>query len=93
MKYYQTITFYGVGADHQNAVVELQTKEVCNGGRKILLHTKRKWPTVISTVLWLYAIQIVVEQHNKLSLDKDGKSPLEKFLGIKDEITPTDFYT
>ena len=38
----KTITFYGVGAHHQNAVVESKIKEVCYGRRNILLHTKRK---------------------------------------------------
>ena len=89
----QTITFCGVGAHHQNAVVESKIKEVCYGGRTILLHAQRKWPTVISTVLWPYAVQAIVERHNRLSLDQDGKSPLEKFSGIDDEITPTDFHT
>ena len=47
----QTITFCGVEVHQQNAVVESKIKEVCYGGRKILLHAKRKWLTVISTVL------------------------------------------
>ena len=89
----QTITFCGVGAHHQNAVVESKIKEICYGGRTILLHAKRKQSTVMSTILWPYAVHAVVERHNILSLDKDGKSPLEKFPGIRDEITPTYYYT
>ena len=65
----QTITFCGVGAHHQNAVVESKIKEVCNGGRTILLHAKWRWPSVISTALWPYAVQAIVERHNRLSLD------------------------
>ena len=38
----QTIIFYGVGSHHQNAVVESKIKEVCYGGRTILLHAKQK---------------------------------------------------
>ena len=71
----------------------MKIKEVCHGGRTILLHAKRKWPSVISTVLWPYAVQAIVERHNRLALDKNGKSPLEKFSGIKDEITPTNIHT
>ena len=44
-------------------------------------------------VLWPYTVQAVVERHNRLSLDKDGKRPFEKFSGIRDEITPTYYYT
>ena len=52
-----------------------------------------KWPDVIDTVLCPYAIQAVVERHNKLSLDEHGRSPLEIYSGILDEIVPTDFHT
>ena len=38
-------------------------------------------------------MQSVVEQHNRLSLDVNGRSPLEKFSGTDDEIDPTDFHT
>ena len=38
----KTITFCGVGAHHQNAVVESKIKEVYYGGRTILLHAQRK---------------------------------------------------
>lgn len=34
-----------------------------------------------------------MERHNILSFDKDGKSQLEKYSGIRDEITPADFHT
>ena len=87
------MTFCGVGAHHQNAVVESKNKEICYGSRTILLHAKRKWPTVISTILWPYAAQCLVERHNRLSLDEHAKSPLEKWSGIEDNITPSDFHT
>ena len=35
----------------------------------------------------------MVHWHNKLSLDKNGRSPLERFSGIDDEIIPTDVHT
>ena len=85
----QSITLCGIGAHHQNTVVELKIKEVCYGRRTILLHAKWRW----STVLWHHAVQAVVERHKKLSLDKYGRSPLEKFSGIRDEIAPSNFHT
>ena len=78
----QQMSYCGVGAHHQNAVVESRIKQVCYGGRTILLHAKRKWPDVISTILWPYAVQAIVERHNRLALDEDGKSPLEKFTDL-----------
>ena len=89
----QTISYCGVGAHHQNAVAESKIKTVCYGARTILLHAKRKWPEVIKTILWPYAMQSIVERHNRLSLDANGRSPLEKFSRTADEIDPTDFHT
>ena len=89
----QDITYCGVGAHHQNAVAESKIKEVSYGARNILLHATRKWASVISTVLWPYAVQAIVERHNRLSLNEEGKSPLERFTGIQDDISPEDFHT
>ena len=89
----QTISFCGVGAHHQNAIVERKNKDLTNGARTVLLHAKRKWPKIISTILWPFSLQSIVDRHNHLSLDKDGKSPLEKFTQTKDEINPADFHT
>ena len=87
------MSYCGAGAHHQNAVVESRIKQVCHGGRTILLHAKRKWPDVISTILWPYAIQEIIKQHIRLTLDDNGKSPLEKFTGLMDDMVPTNFHT
>ena len=89
----QKLTFCGVGAHHQNSVAESKIKEVCYGARTILLHAKRRWPTVISSVLWPYAIQAIVERHNHLALNEEGLSPLERFSGISEDHLPTEFHT
>ena len=73
--------------------MERKNKELTDGARTILLHAKRKWPKIITTILRPFALQSVVERHNRLSLDADGKSPLEKFCSITEEIRPTDFHT
>jgi hypothetical protein len=77
----QQISFCGVGAHHQNGIAEAKVKEVSYAARTLLLHAKRKWPGVITTVLWPYALQASVDSHNRLSLDEEGLSPLEKFAG------------
>ena len=58
-----------------------------------MLHAEHKWPTIISTVLWPYTVQAIVDRHNIVSLVKEGKSPLEKFSNTKDEITPIYFHS
>ena len=89
----QTLTHCGVGAHHQNAVAETKIKLVCYSSRIILLHTKRKCPNVIAISLWPYAIQSVVERNNRVSLDADGRSPIEKFFNTEDHINPTYCHT
>ena len=69
------MTFCGVGAHHQNAVVESKNKKSMLWSTK---HAKRKWPTVISIILWPYAVHCLVERNNRLSLDEHAKGPLEK---------------
>ena len=38
-------------------------------------------------------MQSVIERHNRLSLDDQGLSPIEKFSGTPDDIDPTTFHT
>ena len=82
-----------MGAHHQNGIAGARVEEVSYAARTLLLHAKRKWPKVITTVLWPYVLQAVVDSHNRLSLNKDGLSPLERLAGTKEEIIPLDFHT
>ena len=43
----QRISFCGVGAHHQNGVVERKNRELIEGARTVLLHAQRKWPKII----------------------------------------------
>ena len=63
----QQLTYCSVGAHHKNTIVESKTKYVCYGASTVLFHTKKKCPKVISTTLWPYTIQAVVERHNQLA--------------------------
>ena len=93
IKHGQTVSYCGMGAHHQNAVAESKIKTVSYGARTILLHAKRKWPAVIATALWPFAMQSIIERHNRLSLDSKGRSPIEKFTNTDVNIDPTDFHT
>ena len=89
----QKITFSGVGAHHQNGVVKWKNRELIEGARTVLLHAQRKWPKIIRPILWPYALLSIGERHNRLSLDKNGRSPMEKFFSTYEDVQPTDFHT
>ena len=73
----QRLSFCGVGTHHQNGVVERRIKDLSNGARTVLLHAQRKWPKVIKPILWPYVLLSIIERYNRLSLDKNGRSPIE----------------
>ena len=54
-----------------------------------LLNTKRKWPGVISTVLWSCEIEVVIDSHNRLLLNDNVLNPLR----TEEKIIPLDFHT
>ena len=89
----QTFNYCGVGAHHQNGIAEAKNKILTYGARKLLLNAKRHWPSVIKRSLWPFALLADAKRHNELSLNENGKSPLELFSGIEDEITCKDFHT
>ena len=43
----QKITFCGVGAHHQNGIIENKNKILTTGGRTLLIHGRRMWPSMI----------------------------------------------
>ena len=89
----QTYSYCGVGANHQNGIAEAMNKKLSHGTRTSLLHAKRKWPDVISTILWPFCYNNVEERQNNLYLNADGMSPIEILLGHKEEIAAEDFHT
>ena len=78
----QTITFCGVGAHHQNGLVENMIGLLTRWARTSLLHAKRKWPQVITTILWPYALKSACARYNQLHLDENGASPESKFASV-----------
>ena len=52
-----TITFCGVGAHHQNVLVERVIKYLTLTARTLLLHARRHWPEMITTMLWPMALR------------------------------------
>eukprot|EP00957_Ditylum_brightwellii_P024455 1846123-Ditylum_brightwellii.AAC.1 len=88
----QTYSYYGVGAHHQNDIIEATNKRLSQGARTILLHAKRKWPSVIASILWPFCYKCAEEHHNLLDLNPDGLSPVEVLLGHTEELVADDFH-
>ena len=72
----QTITFCGVGAHHQNEIAETAIKKDTLQARTLLLHAKRYWPAVITTMLWPFALLTAAENHNLWHVKEDGQTPM-----------------
>ena len=52
----------------------------------MLIHAMHRWPEVITQALWPYAISFAVDTRNKLKLDANGLSPLDKLTIVKHNI-------
>ena len=81
----QKITFCGVGAPHQNGIIENKNKILTTGGRTLLLHRRRMWPNMIDEIFWPFAIKAVAERLNSLQVDLAGQTPDSILHGIKIE--------
>ena len=55
----QKITFFGVGAHHQNGIVENKNKMLTLGARTLLLHGMRMWPTMIDSMFLPFSMKAV----------------------------------
>ena len=64
----QIITYCDVGAHHQNWLVECHIGVLTHGSRCILLHAQRRWPTVITTLLWPFTWRDYERKRNALHL-------------------------
>ena len=77
----QTISFCGVGAHHQNGIVENHIGLLTRWSRTSLLHAKRHWPEMITTILWPYALKAASQRYNQFHINKQGLSPEQRFSG------------
>lgn len=88
----QTITFCGVGAHHQNGIIENKNKMLTLGARTMLLHAMRLWPQMIDTMFWPFAMKAAAERHNYLSIDSSNASPASKLYGVELDKLPVKTY-
>ena len=74
----QKVTYCGVGAHHQNGVIERFNKEVTIQARTLLLHAQRMWPEMINNMLWPLALLAAGDKHNRLSFSAEGFTPEQR---------------
>ena len=84
----QKITFFGVGAHHQNGIIENKKKMLTLGSRTLLLHGMRMWPTMIDSMFWTFSMKAVAERHNKMQIDVLGQTPESILQNVQIEDIP-----
>ena len=90
----QTLDFCGVGAHHQNGLIENRNKALTLGARTLLLHGMRMWPKMITTMFWPFAMKAFAERMNSLHMDSSGETPESKMYGVPSEGIPVkNFHT
>eukprot|EP00957_Ditylum_brightwellii_P106197 8101708-Ditylum_brightwellii.AAC.1 len=67
-------------------------KRLSHSTRAILLHAKRKWPSVITSIPWSFCYKCAEEHHNLLDLNPDGLSPVEVLLGHTNKLVADDVH-
>ena len=71
----QKLTFCGVGAHHQNGIIENKNKILTQGARIVLLHGIQMWPQMIDSMFWPFAFKAMAERLNSLQINMNGSTP------------------
>jgi transposase InsO family protein len=82
----QTMSFAGVGAHHQNGIVEKRIRDLQDLARLSLIHAMTRWTSAITTHLWPYVLQKANSVINLSIKDDQSRTPMELFAGV--EISP-----
>jgi hypothetical protein len=78
----QSISYCGVNAHHQNGIAERRIRELTERARTAMINAQLRWPGVITTNLWPYALRTVNYIHSITPQLGSTVSPIEKFTGI-----------
>lgn len=83
----QTITYCAVNAHHQNGRAEKKIRDLQETARTMILHAKQRWPHVVTTNLWPYAIRMANDVANATpGIKNRTSSPIEVFSQV--DISP-----
>ena len=75
--------FSGVGAHHQNGVVERAIQTVTYLARSMMLHQLLHWPAAFDLKNWPTAMEQALFLYNHLPKERNGLAPVELFTGQK----------
>ena len=73
---YQTISYCGHNAHHQNGVAEKLIRDLQELSRTALIHAQQRWPNAITANLWPFSLKMGNDVHQSTPSLKDGISPL-----------------
>jgi hypothetical protein len=79
----QTMSYSGVGAHHQNGIVEKRIRGLQDLTRTSLLYASTRWPDAVNMYLWPYALLKYNASLNCTDHTKNEETPIEKFTGVK----------
>jgi hypothetical protein len=80
----KTVTFSGVGANHQNGIVEKRICDLQDLARALLIHTIRRWPDATTTHLRPYALRKTNATINLSFPPRKQYTPIECFSKTKE---------
>jgi Reverse transcriptase (RNA-dependent DNA polymerase) len=86
----QTISYSGVGAHHQNGLVEKRIRDLQDLTRTCLIYASSKWPEAINVHLWPYALLKANAVLNNTLSGKNEQSAVEKFANV--QVVPNHSY-
>ena len=72
---YQKISFFGVGAHHQNGKVENKNNILTTGARTLLLHGMIMWQKMIYEMFWPFAMKAIAERLINFQINHKGRTP------------------
>ena len=75
----QSITYCGVNAHFQNGMAEKRIRDLQDQTTTMLMHAESKWPDIISTNLWPYALREANETLNATPSKVTGKVANQMF--------------
>ena len=81
IKNQQSISYCGVNAHFQNGMAEKRIRDLQDQTTTMLLHAESKWPDVISSNLWPYALREANEALNATPSKVTGKIASQVFAG------------
>ena len=86
------LTFCGVGAHHQNVIIENKNKVITTGTQTLLLHGIRMWPQILDNMFWPFAMKDLYKRLNSLQVDILGRTPESILHGVEIQDIPVKSY-